>query len=125
VTRLATSSHSAMRPSGMLRGARVSASSRVIFHVAGHRINEARPALGTDRPGIDRDKANIVLAVLRRERKCEVLSCRIGRTRCDLPVRRFDAVIADQVDDAAVPLLLHDRQYVFQAAHITHEFELQ
>jgi len=35
------------------------------FHIAGHRIDEAGPALGTDRPRIDRHKADIVLAVLR------------------------------------------------------------
>jgi hypothetical protein len=57
-----------IRPSGMLRGAKVSAYSPD-FHVAGHRINETGPALGTDRPGIDRDKAEIVLAALRSERK--------------------------------------------------------
>jgi aerobic-type carbon monoxide dehydrogenase small subunit (CoxS/CutS family) len=43
----------------------------------------------------------------------------------DLPIGRFDPVIANQVDDAAAPLLLHNRQHVLQATHITHEFELQ
>jgi hypothetical protein len=94
-------------------------------HVTGHRIDEAGPALGTDRPGIDRHKADIVLAVLRSECERQVLSGSICRPWRDLPVGRFDPVITNQVDDAAAPLLLHDRQYVLQAAHITHEFELQ
>ena len=29
------------------------------------------------------------------------------------------------VATAAAPLLLHDRQHVFQTTHVTHEFELQ
>ena len=106
------------------RGKRISLLARD-FHVAGHRINETGPALGTDRPGIDRHKADIVLAVLRSERKCQVLSGSICRTWRDLPVGRFDPVVANQVDDAAAPLLLHYRQHVLQATHITHEFELQ
>src|SRR6266446_5455235 len=95
------------------------------FHVAGHRIDETGPALGTDWPGIDRHKADIVLAVLRSERERQVLPGSICRAWRDLPIGRFDPVIANQVDDAAAPLLLHDRQHVLQATHITHEFELQ
>ena len=67
------------------RGKRISLLARN-FHVAGHRINETGPALGTDRPGIDRDKADIVLAILRSERKRQVLSGSICCTWRDLPV---------------------------------------
>jgi len=42
------------------------------LHVARHRIDEAGPALSADRPGVDRDKTDIVLAVLRSERKRQV-----------------------------------------------------
>src|SRR5256885_15987579 len=111
-----------MRPSGMLRGASVSASSRGIF-MSRAIASKASSALGTDRPGIDRHKADIVLAVLRSERKRQVLPGSICRSWRDLPVRRFDPVIANQIDDAA--LLLHDRQHVLQTTHITHKFELQ
>ena len=50
------------------RGKRISLLARNL-HVARHRIDEARPALGSDRTGIDRDKADIVFAVLRCERQ--------------------------------------------------------
>ena len=66
-----------------------------------------------------------MLAVLAGKREREVLAGRIGRARANFPVRRFHAVVADQVDDAAAALLDHDREHVAQAAHIAHEFELQ
>jgi len=75
------------------------------FHVSGHRINEAGPALGTDRSGINRHKADSVPAILRSERKCQVLPGSDRRAWRDLPVRRFDPVIAEQVYDAPAPLL--------------------
>ena len=65
------------------------------IHIAGHRVNEAGPALGPDRPGVDRDKADIVFAVLRSGRQRQVLPGGICRTWCDLPIGRFDRVIAD------------------------------
>ena len=82
------------------------------IHIAGHRVNEAGPALGPDRPGVDRDKADIVFAVLRGERQRHVLAGSVRGPWRNLPIGRFDPVIADQVDDAATPLLLHDRQHV-------------
>src|SRR6202048_971378 len=106
------------------RGKHVSLLARDL-HVTGHRIDEAGPALGTDWPGMHSHKADIVLAVLRSKCERQVLSGSICRPWRDLPVGRFDPVIANQVDDAAAPLLLHDRQHVLQATHITHEFELQ
>jgi hypothetical protein len=59
------------------------------FHVPGHRVNEAGPTLGADWPRIDRDEAYILLSVLRGEGKRQVLPGSIGRTRRDLPIRRF------------------------------------
>src|SRR5271166_29879 len=99
-----------MRLSGMLRGASISASSRVIS--MSRAIASTRPAQRSVRSGINRHKADIVPAVLRSERKCQVLPGSVRRARRDLPVGRFDPVIADQVYDAATPLLLHDRQHV-------------
>src|SRR5689334_24180310 len=95
------------------------------FHVASHRIDEAGPALGAHRPGIDRHKADIVLAVLRSQRKRQVLPGSIGGAGSNLPIGWFDPIIANQVDNAAAALLLHNRQYMLQATYITHEFELQ
>src|SRR5262249_51236812 len=43
----------------------------------------------------------------------------------DLPVRRLNPIVADQIDHATAALLDHDRQHVAQAAHIAHELELQ
>ena len=62
------------------RGERISLLARD-FHVAGHRINEAGPALGTNGSGINRHKADIVPAVLRSERKCQVLPGSVRRAR--------------------------------------------
>ena len=69
--------------------------------------------------------ASPAFAVLPSERKRQVVPRGICRTRRDLPIGRFDPVIANQVDNAAASLLLHGRQHMLQAAHITHEFELQ
>src|SRR5208282_2869926 len=88
-------------------------------------LDQPRPAFGAYRAGIDRDEADAVLAVLPGEREREVLSRRVGGARTYFPIGRLDAVIADQVDDAATALLDHDRQHVAQAAHIAHEFELK
>src|SRR5215471_19545179 len=55
------------------------------LHVARHRLDEAGPALGADRAGVDRAEADMVLAVLAGERKREVLPRSIGSTRRDLP----------------------------------------
>ena len=125
VTRLATSSDSAMRPSGMLAGASLSASSKREVHVARHGVHQAGPALRAHRPGVDGDEADIVPAVLAGERDREVLSRGIGGAGRDLPVGDLHAVIADDVHHAAFLLLLHDRQHVLHAAHIAHELELQ
>src|SRR6185437_11983822 len=82
-------------------------------------------ALGAHRPRIDRDETDIVAAILPGERQREVLPRGIGGARADFPVRRLDAVIADQVHDAAAALFDHDGERVAQAAHVAHEFELQ
>src|SRR6516225_9502013 len=114
-----------MRPSGMLRGAKISASSRGIF--MSRAIASTRPAQRSVRtgPGLTADKSDVVLAVLCSERKRQVLPGGICCPWRDLPVRRFDPVIADQIDDSAASLLLHYGQHVLQATHVTHEFELQ
>src|SRR5205085_3631483 len=95
------------------------------LHVARHRSYEARPTLGAHRPRVYRAHADAVLAILRRERLGQVLAGGVASTGHDLPVGLLHAVVADQVDDAAAALLLHDRQHVLQAAHIAHELELQ
>src|SRR5215208_6023699 len=94
-------------------------------HVARHGSNEAGPALGAHRPGIDGDEADVVLAVLAGERFRQLLAGRVGGARHDLPIGRLDAIVADQVHDSAAALLDHDGQHVAQAAHIAHELELQ
>src|SRR5262249_53777093 len=124
VTRLATSSDSAIRPSGMLAGASLSASSK-LKSMSRHGLNEPGPAFGAHRPRIDAGKADVVLAVLAGERQREILSRRVGGARRDLPVGHLDAVVANDVDDAPLLLLLHDRQHVLHAAYIAHELELQ
>src|SRR5712691_1581228 len=95
------------------------------LHVARHGGDEAGPALGAHRPGIDRAEADVVLAVLAGERLRQVLAGGISGARHDLPIGRLDAVVADQVHDAPAALLDHDRQHVAQAAHVAHELELQ
>ena len=124
-TRFATSSTSAIRPSRDRRRRELVGLLVRQLHVARHRLHQAGPALGPHRPGIDRAEADVVLAVLAGERLGQVLAGGVGGARRDLPIGRLDAVVADQVDDAAAALLDHDRQHVAQAAHIAHELELQ
>src|SRR5439155_8866466 len=91
------------------------------IHVARHGLNEPAPALRAHWAGIDAGKADVVLAILAGERQRQILSRRIGGARRDLPVGYLDAVVADDVDDAPLLLLLHDRQNVLHAAYIAHE----
>src|ERR1700730_4238836 len=94
-------------------------------HVARHRLDQAGPALGPHRAGIDGDEADIVPAVLAGERQRQILSRRVGGAGRDFPIGDLDAIVADQIEHAGFVLLPHDRQHVLHAAHIAHEFELQ
>src|SRR4029079_19696651 len=95
------------------------------LHVPRHRLDQPGPALGAHRPWIDRNEADAVLAVLSGKRQRQGLVRRVGCPRADLPVRRLHAVISDQVHDTPAALLHHDGQYVAQAAHVSHELELE
>ena len=77
------------------------------------------------RAGVDRAEADIVLAVLAGERQREVLPGGVGGPRADFPIRRFHAIVADQVHHPPAALLDHDRQRVAQTPDVAHEFELQ
>src|SRR5262249_5697903 len=67
----------------------------VVSHSPRHRKNSPPPPRGRRRRGITRHKADIVPAVLRSERKCQVLSGGICGTWRDFPVGRFHTVITD------------------------------
>src|SRR5579884_1860831 len=95
------------------------------FHVPRHGFHETRPSLGAHRAGIHCDETDVVPAVLAGQRERQVLPCRIGRSGADFPIGRLDAIVADEIDDAAAALTHHDRQHIAQATDVTHELELK
>src|SRR5438552_18848323 len=98
----------------MLRGASVSASSRGIF--LSPAIASTRPAQRSVRTGPGLTATKLILSLPYCPASASVRLCPAAfcRTRRDLPIGRFDPVIANQVDNAAASLLLHDRQHMLQ-----------
>src|ERR1700722_19175966 len=110
-----------MRPSGMLRGASISASSRGIF--MSRAIASTRPAQRSVRTGPGLTATKLISSLPYCAASASVRFCPAAFAAPGA-ISQWEG-LTNQVDDAAAPLLLHDRQYVLQAAHITHEFELQ
>src|ERR1700741_987482 len=114
-----------MRPSGMLDGASLSASAKLSFMSRAMALT--RPVQRSVRtgPGLTATKLILSLPYWLGGGNVKNFPAAVGAPRGELPVGDFDAVVADQIDDPALALGPHDRQYVLHAAHVAHELELQ